>query len=325
MGPVRCPCWQLVDRSFDVRILGSGARRAIGRSPHAASRAASISRPRIRWVPYRLALRRTARAPLQPNPRPWCFIGRWTPRPPPTRPLPPTRPSPRASRPTSTGRSRSSFGPGRPAVLDRAARPRRPAATPRSSSRTRFVRAYRALGGVRRRPDPRAQAPGWLTTIVVNAGRNRARVRRVPTTELAFEPGAEPAADPVGAARRPRDVGAPAGDPAARPSGSPSSSATSTACRTPRWPRRLGRPEGTVKAQVHRGLAALRTALLAAERPRARGDARMTRLDPSPPPRPGGTPGRGDRGRALDARRARARPASPTRRSSRSAWPTTTP
>jgi DNA-directed RNA polymerase specialized sigma24 family protein len=28
----------------------------------------------------------------------------------------------------------------------------------------------------------------------------------------------------------------------------------------------LGRPEGTVKAHVHRGLAALRTALLAAER-----------------------------------------------------------
>ena len=38
----------------------------------------------------------------------------------------------------------------------------------------------------------------------------------------------------------------------------------------------LGRPEGTVKAQVHRGVALLRTALEAAQRQRTRGDDRMT-------------------------------------------------
>ena len=38
----------------------------------------------------------------------------------------------------------------------------------------------------------------------------------------------------------------------------------------------LGRPEGTVKAQVHRGIALLRTMLEAESPPRARGDDRMT-------------------------------------------------
>ena len=60
-----------------------------------------------------------------------------------------------------------------------------------------FVRAYRALATY---PPPRIRElrlRGWLTTILLNAGRNRARVKRVPTTELAFEPGAEPAVDPL--------------------------------------------------------------------------------------------------------------------------------
>src|SRR3954471_14225838 len=60
-----------------------------------------------------------------------------------------------------------------------------------------FVRAYRALAAW---PADRIRAlrvRGWLTTILLNAGRNRARVRRVPTPELAFDPGAEPISDPV--------------------------------------------------------------------------------------------------------------------------------
>ena len=110
---------------------------------------------------------------------------------------------------------------------------------------------------------------GWLTTILLNAGRNRARVRRVPTTELVFDPGAEPAADPL-ARRDERETWARllAGlSPAQR---------TAVVLRHvdglsyAEIAGAVGRPEGTVKAHVHRGLAALRTALLAAERRRER-------------------------------------------------------
>jgi RNA polymerase sigma-70 factor (ECF subfamily) len=128
-----------------------------------------------------------------------------------------------------------------------------------------FVRAYRALGTW---PAPRIRElrlRGWLTTILLNAGRNRARVRRVPTTELVFDPGTEPAADPL--ARRDE-----------RETWGRLLAGLSPAQRTAVVLRHVdglsyaeiaaatGRPEGTVKAHVHRGLAALRTALLAAER-----------------------------------------------------------
>ncbi|HEY3164193.1 MAG TPA: RNA polymerase sigma factor [Candidatus Limnocylindrales bacterium] len=128
-----------------------------------------------------------------------------------------------------------------------------------------FARAYRALAAW---PAPRVRdlrLRGWLTTILLNAGRNRARVRRVPTTELVFDPGAEPAADPL--ARR--DV---------RETWARLLAELSPAQRIAVVLRHVdgmsyaeiaeatGRPEGTVKAHVHRGLAALRTALIAAER-----------------------------------------------------------
>jgi RNA polymerase sigma factor (sigma-70 family) len=127
-----------------------------------------------------------------------------------------------------------------------------------------FVRAYRALGAWPADRIRELKLRGWLTTILLNAGRNRARVRRVPTTELAFEPGAEPAADPL--ARRDE-----------RETWARLLATLSPAQRTAVVLRHvdgmsyaeiaaaLGRPEGTVKAHVHRGLAALRTALLAAE------------------------------------------------------------
>jgi RNA polymerase sigma-70 factor (ECF subfamily) len=129
-----------------------------------------------------------------------------------------------------------------------------------------FVRAYRALLTW---PAPRIRElrlHGWLTTILLNAGRNRARVKRVPTTELAFDPGAEPAADPL-ARREERDTwaGLLAGlSPAQR---------TAVVLRHvdgmsyAEIAEAVGRPEGTVKAHVHRGLAVLRTALLASEGP----------------------------------------------------------
>jgi RNA polymerase sigma-70 factor (ECF subfamily) len=129
-----------------------------------------------------------------------------------------------------------------------------------------FVRAYRALEAwpAERVRDVRLR--GWLTTILLNAGRNRARVRRVPTTELAFDPGAEPAADPL-ARRDERETWARLLadlSPAQR---------TAVVLRHvdgmsyAEIAQAVGRPEGTVKAHVHRGLAALRAALLAAEAP----------------------------------------------------------
>src|SRR6266852_2811860 len=60
-----------------------------------------------------------------------------------------------------------------------------------------FVRAYRALAAYPAARIRVLRLRGWLTAILLNAGRNRARVRRVPTTQLAFDPGAEPAADPL--------------------------------------------------------------------------------------------------------------------------------
>jgi RNA polymerase sigma factor (sigma-70 family) len=128
-----------------------------------------------------------------------------------------------------------------------------------------FVRAYRALGGYEPDRIRDLRLRGWLTTILLNSGRNRARVRRVPTTELAFEPGAEPASDPL--IRRDE-----------RETWARLLADLSPAQRTAVVLRHVdglsyaeiaaavGRPEGTVKAHVHRGLAALRTALLAAER-----------------------------------------------------------
>jgi RNA polymerase sigma-70 factor (ECF subfamily) len=128
-----------------------------------------------------------------------------------------------------------------------------------------FVRAYRALGGWPPARIRELRIRGWLTTILINAGRNRARVKRVPTTELAFDPATEPMGDPL-AGRESRDLWA--GllaelSPAQR---------TAVVLRHvdglsyAEIAEAVGRPEGTVKAHVHRGLAALRAALLAAER-----------------------------------------------------------
>ena len=129
-----------------------------------------------------------------------------------------------------------------------------------------FVRAYRALAAWPAGRVRELRIRGWLTTILLNAGRNRARVKRVPTTELVFDPGAEPAADSL-ARRDERDTWARllAGlSPAQR---------TAVVLRHvdglsyAEIAEAVGRPEGTVKAHVHRGLAALRTALIASEGP----------------------------------------------------------
>ena len=131
-----------------------------------------------------------------------------------------------------------------------------------------LVRAYRALGGwpperireVRLRP--------WLATIVVNLCRNRARRHVPPTTPLAplIEAGAEPATD---AATDPAGLAVLADQ---RERLGALLAALPERYRVPVVLRHvadlsyaelslvLGRPEGTLKAQVHRGLALLRPA-----------------------------------------------------------------
>ncbi len=128
-----------------------------------------------------------------------------------------------------------------------------------------LVRAYRALGGYEPARIREIRLRPWLTTIVLNVCRNRTRVKRVSTVELAFEPSAEPAVDPL--ARR--------DDKAAWISllaTLPLAQRTAVVLRHvdglsyAEMAEVLGRPEGTLKAQVHRGLTALRDAFVAAER-----------------------------------------------------------
>lgn len=136
-----------------------------------------------------------------------------------------------------------------------------------------FVRAYRALDGYPPERIRELRLRPWLATIVVNLSRNRVR-RHVPaTTPLAplvaegAEPATDPSADPAGqairAAERERLGSLLAGLP--------------ERYRVPVVLRHvddlsyaelaevLGRPEGTLKAQVHRGLALLRAAAVGTE------------------------------------------------------------
>jgi RNA polymerase sigma-70 factor (ECF subfamily) len=128
-----------------------------------------------------------------------------------------------------------------------------------------FVRAYRAIAGYPAERIRELRLRPWLATIVLNVCRNRLRVRRVATTELAFEPAAEPATDPL-ESRHGHDAWA------GLLAGLPAPQRIAVVLRHvdglsyAEISEALGRPEGTVKAQVHRGLATLRTAFLAAER-----------------------------------------------------------
>ena len=139
-----------------------------------------------------------------------------------------------------------------------------------------LVRAYRALAGYEPRRIRELRLRAWLATIVLNLcrtriGRRAARGR--PSLSLdAAEPGAwEPRAD---------DAAAPAATVMRRDAGRgwavllltlPPASRSAVVLRHvdgltyPELAVALDRPEGTVKAQVHRGLALLRTAFEAAQ------------------------------------------------------------
>jgi RNA polymerase sigma-70 factor (ECF subfamily) len=133
-----------------------------------------------------------------------------------------------------------------------------------------LVGAYRALAGYDPGRIRALRLRPWLATIVVNLchNRNRTRRHRPPTTPLAplldagFEPATDPAADPAALAAGAEDRERLGALIAALPE----------RYRVPVVLRHvadltyaelsaaLGRPEGTLKAQVHRGLALLRAA-----------------------------------------------------------------
>jgi RNA polymerase sigma-70 factor (ECF subfamily) len=135
-----------------------------------------------------------------------------------------------------------------------------------------FVRAYRALGGYEAARIRELHLRAWLATIAIRLCRTRATRRRPAYTPLLADGRLDPVAP---SAETPHES-------AARREG-----AERWAARVAALPERyraalvlrhvdgmsysemsevLGRPEGTVKAQVHRGLALLRAAFEAAER-----------------------------------------------------------
>ncbi len=131
-----------------------------------------------------------------------------------------------------------------------------------------LVRAYRALSGYEpaRIRDLRLRA--WLATIVVNLCRNRGRRHALPATPLGLlaEAGEEPAADSsfdpaalVARAEQRERLGA-------LIAGLPERYRIPVVLRHvddltyAELSLVLGRPEGTLRAQVHRGLAMLRAA-----------------------------------------------------------------
>jgi RNA polymerase sigma factor (sigma-70 family) len=131
-----------------------------------------------------------------------------------------------------------------------------------------LVRAYRALAGYEPARIREIRLRPWLATIVVNLCRNRVRRRALPVTPLEplVEAGAEPAADasfdPANAAARADQRERLGALLAALPE----------RYRVPVVLRHvddlsyselsvvLGRPEGTLRAQVNRGLTMLRAA-----------------------------------------------------------------
>jgi len=136
-----------------------------------------------------------------------------------------------------------------------------------------LVRAYRALGSYEPARIRELRLRAWLATIVVNLCRNRSRRHALRTTPLAalVDAGHEPAAD---ATTDPADVAARAADRerlAALLAGLPDRYRIPIVLRHvddlsyAELAEVLGRPEGTLKAQVSRGLAMLRVAATAYE------------------------------------------------------------
>ena len=142
-----------------------------------------------------------------------------------------------------------------------------------------FLRAYRALGTYEAKRIRELHLRAWLATIAVNLCRNRAARRRLRTVSLSG-----PTGDPTEVEHLLPSAPAsesPAGVTARREGAEywarlvadlPDRYRAAVVLRHvdglsyEEMSEVLGRPEGTVKAQVHRGLALLRAAFEAAER-----------------------------------------------------------
>ena len=141
-----------------------------------------------------------------------------------------------------------------------------------------LVRAYRALAGY---PAERVRAlrlRPWLATIVLNLCRNRVTRRRAPEARSLDAPASngtvplDPPADPAGAPAATIERREAHREWATLVAKLPPVYRAPVVLRHvdglsyPEVAEALDRPEGTVKAQVHRGLALLRTAYEAADR-----------------------------------------------------------
>ena len=141
-----------------------------------------------------------------------------------------------------------------------------------------FVRAYRALAGYDAARIRELRLRPWLATIVLNLCRSRLGRRRA-AGAAALSLDVRPAGRRSSRARRTRAARRP--PPSARRRGRrlgrllltlPPAYRSAVVLRHvdgltyPELATALDRPEGTVKAQVHRGLALLRTAFEAAQR-----------------------------------------------------------
>ena len=135
-----------------------------------------------------------------------------------------------------------------------------------------LLRAYRALGRYEPERITELRLRAWLATIAIRQCRTRSARRRSATIELVDEGPATPAAQP---ADTPHELVARregAQEWAARVTALPDRYRAAVVLRHvdglsyPEMSEVLGRPEGTVKAQVHRGLALLRAAYEAGER-----------------------------------------------------------
>ena len=136
-----------------------------------------------------------------------------------------------------------------------------------------LVRAYRALAGYEPDRIRELRLRPWLATIVVNLCHNRVRRRAVPSTpldplvEAGFEPAAAADTDPAVVAERASDRAR----LAALLAGLPERYRVPVVLRHvddlsyAELAAVLGRPEGTLKAQVHRGLALLRASMTGAD------------------------------------------------------------
>jgi RNA polymerase sigma factor (sigma-70 family) len=136
-----------------------------------------------------------------------------------------------------------------------------------------LVRAHRALAGYDPQRIRELRLRAWLATIVVNLCRNRVRRHPLPTTPLAplvetgHEPRADGSTDPAALAQ----IGADRERLAALLATLPDRYRIPVVLRHvddlsyAELAEVLGRPEGTLKSQVSRGLAMLRAAAIAHE------------------------------------------------------------